>query len=82
MMTRSNTNLLISIGMVVLFVVIVVLSKQYEFYRAVAPSIPEQAGSMCGGIAGLSCDKGYTCVYEPGSEDVTDASGSCLPIGS
>ena len=79
MVTRLNTNVFISIGIVILFILIISLSKQYQLYRAVAPSIPEQAGSMCGGIAGLSCKEGYTCVYEPGSEAVIDASGTCFP---
>lgn len=36
-------------------------------------------GTMCGGIAGLPCAEGELCTYAPGSEEIADAAGICLP---
>ena len=32
----------------------------------------------CGGIAGLSCDKGYMCEYETGTCGASDQMGVCV----
>ena len=42
-----------------------------------APSV----GKTCGGIAGLSCDAGLTCVYPKGTCHVADVGGTCQAVG-
>lgn len=34
---------------------------------------------MCGGFAGIRCDKGLFCEYPSGECDVADLSGVCAP---
>ncbi len=38
-------------------------------------------GTMCGGIAGLQCSAGETCVQDSGMCNVADASGTCQVLG-
>lgn len=33
---------------------------------------------LCGGIAGLTCDKGYMCEYETGTCGASDQMGVCV----
>jgi len=40
------------------------------------------AGEVCGGIAGVRCDKGLWCDPSPGSCGVADAPGTCVKIGN
>ena len=40
---------------------------------------PDATGQFCGGIAGLLCPTGFTCVQSPGMCNVADAGGSCQP---
>jgi len=35
-------------------------------------------GKMCGGIAGIPCDKGLFCDHKPGSCKTADAAGVCV----
>jgi hypothetical protein len=64
--------------------------EQWNLSGGIEPVIcclpkPEPApggGKMCGGFAGLSCDSGYFCNYEPeaggqGCEGIADAAGVC-----
>jgi hypothetical protein len=37
-------------------------------------------GQMCGGIAGISCDKGLWCDLQAGQCGVKDAAGKCIKI--
>jgi hypothetical protein len=38
------------------------------------------AGKMCGGIAGIRCDRGLFCDHRPGSCRIADASGTCVKV--
>ncbi|MEZ6012007.1 MAG: Kazal-type serine protease inhibitor family protein [Hyphomonas sp.] len=41
-----------------------------------------QDGGMCGGIAGIQCADGLTCIYEDGAcHSIADAAGTCMAIG-
>ncbi|HEV3184292.1 MAG TPA: Kazal domain-containing protein [Xanthobacteraceae bacterium] len=37
-------------------------------------------GQMCGGIAGISCDKGLWCDLQAGQCGVKDAAGTCVKV--
>lgn len=67
--------------------------EQWEISGGIEPAVcclpksePEPgAGKMCGGFAGLSCDDGQFCNYEPeaggqGCEGIADAAGVCQPM--
>lgn len=40
----------------------------------------EEAGKMCGGIAGLSCGEGEFCLYEEGTCGQSEVSGICTDV--
>ncbi len=38
-----------------------------------------EAGTVCGGFAGVECAEGQFCLYEDGTCDVADRQGACQP---
>ncbi|MBM3578080.1 MAG: Kazal domain-containing protein [Alphaproteobacteria bacterium] len=45
-----------------------------------APASAAKVGEMCGGIAGIPCDKGLWCDPEPGQCRGADIAGKCVQI--
>lgn len=39
-----------------------------------------KVGEMCGGIAGIPCDKGLWCDPEPGQCNTPDIAGKCIEV--
>ncbi|CCJ06393.1 Kazal-type serine protease inhibitor family protein [Methylocystis sp. SC2] len=47
---------------------------------AAAPVSAAKVGEMCGGIAGVPCDKGLWCDPEPGQCRGADIAGKCVEV--
>jgi hypothetical protein len=45
-----------------------------------APASAAKVGEMCGGIAGIPCDKGLWCDPEPGQCKGADIAGKCVEV--
>lgn len=45
-----------------------------------APAGAVGVGKMCGGIAGIRCNRGLFCEHRPGACRVADAAGRCVAI--
>lgn len=45
-----------------------------------APAFAAEVGEMCGGIAGVACDKGLWCDPEPGRCGGADIAGTCIQV--
>lgn len=40
---------------------------------------PSTGGQMCGGVAGFQCPDGQTCRMDPGTCNIADNAGTCVP---
>ncbi|MEF3366761.1 Kazal-type serine protease inhibitor family protein [Methylocystis sp. 9N] len=47
---------------------------------ASAPASAAKVGEMCGGIAGIPCDKGLWCDPDPGHCGGADIAGKCVEV--
>lgn len=58
----------------------IVMISAMAFMSCTGVSFSAGLGEMCGGIAGIPCDKGLWCDPEPGKCGGADIAGKCVTV--
>lgn len=75
---QRRTSIIIALVIAVLLVLGTVLSFYWRLWRAIEPPAAKTVGQTCGGIAGLSCPKGFVCEMDENA-GIIDNVGVCKP---
>lgn len=75
-MKRRTIIIILVIAVVLVFGA--ALSYSWRLWSAIEPPAAKIMGQTCGGVAGLTCPKGFVCIMDENA-GIIDNAGVCKP---